>query len=104
MTNDAAAGSTSATAETKSKSEGVRLEDYASDTDSQDSIPELEDAAVGSTQLGDGATDLPIDFSQRQAISRREERTQHADQDGLEANTGCQSRDYSQVQKYFVRH
>ena len=54
--NDAAAGSNSSTAETKSKSDGVRLEDYASDTNSVNTIPVLEDAAVGTTPMGDDVT------------------------------------------------
>ena len=57
---DAAAGSTSAAAENKIKCEDVRLEDCASDSDSVNTIPVLEDAAAGTTPISDGATGVPI--------------------------------------------
>lgn len=74
--NDAA-GSTAAAAAApivEAKAEDVRIEDDASDSDSEDTIPELEDAAAGTTQLGGGATGLPIDLVSKAKQSRGEKK------------------------------
>jgi len=52
----------------------VRIEDDASDTDSEDTIPELEDAGAATTQLGGGATGLPIDMVSKAKQSRGEKK------------------------------
>lgn len=52
----------------------VRLEDDASDSDSEDTIPELEDATGGTTQLGGGASGLPIDLVSKAKQSRGEKK------------------------------
>ncbi|XP_053962872.1 nascent polypeptide-associated complex subunit alpha [Anastrepha ludens] len=52
----------------------VRIEDDASDCGSEDSIPELEDAAGGTTQLGGGATGLPVDLVSKAKQSRGEKK------------------------------
>lgn len=65
---------TDAPSTSKAKPEDVRLEDDASDSDSEDTIPELEDAAAGTTQLGGGATGLPIDLVSKAKQSRGEKK------------------------------
>lgn len=52
----------------------VRIEDEASDSDSEDTIPELEDAGATTTQLGGGATGLPIDMVSKAKQSRGEKK------------------------------
>uniref|UniRef100_A0A0K8TP91 Putative transcription factor n=1 Tax=Tabanus bromius TaxID=304241 RepID=A0A0K8TP91_TABBR len=60
---------------TPSKSDAeARLEDDASDSDSEDTIPELEDAGATKTQLGGGATGLPIDLVSKAKQSRGEKK------------------------------
>lgn len=54
--------------------EDVRVEDDGSDSDSEDTIPELEDAGAGTTQLGGGATGLPIDLVSKAKQSRGEKK------------------------------
>ncbi|XP_065367432.1 nascent polypeptide-associated complex subunit alpha [Calliphora vicina] len=54
--------------------EHVRVEDDGSDSDSEDTIPELEDAGAGTTQLGGGATGLPIDLVSKAKQSRGEKK------------------------------
>ncbi|XP_030371563.1 nascent polypeptide-associated complex subunit alpha [Scaptodrosophila lebanonensis] len=65
-----AAPSTSAEA----KPEDVRVEDDGSDSDSDDTIPDLEEAGAGTTQLGGGATGLPIDVVSKAKQSRGEKK------------------------------
>ncbi|KAI9576621.1 hypothetical protein GQX74_010603 [Glossina fuscipes] len=52
----------------------VVVEDDGSDSDSEDTIPELEDASTGTTQLGGGATGLPIDLVSKAKQSRGEKK------------------------------
>jgi len=52
----------------------VRVEDDASDSDSEDTIPELEESAGATTQLGGGATGLPIDLVSKAKQSRGEKK------------------------------
>lgn len=52
----------------------VLIEDDASDSDSEDTIPELEDATTATTQLGGGATGLPIDMVSKAKQSRGEKK------------------------------
>lgn len=52
----------------------VRIEDDASDSDSEDTIPELEDAGAATTQLGGGATGLPLDMVSKAKQSRGEKK------------------------------
>ncbi|KAM7345534.1 nascent polypeptide associated complex protein alpha subunit [Cochliomyia hominivorax] len=54
--------------------EAVRVEDDGSDSDSEDTMPELEDASGGTTQLGGGATGLPIDLVSKAKQSRGEKK------------------------------
>lgn len=65
--------SVSAEAATKAV-EDVRVEDDASDSDSEDTIPELEESAGATTQLGGGATGLPIDLVSKAKQSRGEKK------------------------------
>lgn len=52
-----------------------KLTDDNSDTESEDSIPELEDATEGSAQLGaDGAAGVPIDMVSKAKQSRGEKK------------------------------
>lgn len=52
-----------------------KLTDDVSDTDSEDSIPELEDAVEGAAQLGSGgAAGLPIDMVSKAKQSRGEKK------------------------------
>ncbi|XP_055686637.1 nascent polypeptide-associated complex subunit alpha [Lutzomyia longipalpis] len=50
------------------------VEEGGSDTDSEDTIPELEDAGTTATQLGGGATGLPIDMVSKAKQSRGEKK------------------------------
>lgn len=66
---------TTSTAQAEAKPvEDVRVEDDGSDSDSEDTIPELEDAGAGTTQLGGGATGLPIDLVSKAKQSRGEKK------------------------------
>ncbi|EDW79786.1 nascent polypeptide-associated complex subunit alpha [Drosophila tropicalis] len=68
-----AAPSTSAEA-TKLAAEDVRVEDDGSDSDSDGGIPALEEAGGATTQLGGGATGLPIDLVSKAKQSRGEKK------------------------------
>ncbi|TDG44946.1 hypothetical protein AWZ03_008627 [Drosophila navojoa] len=64
----------STSAEAKQPEDGdVRVEDDGSESDS-DMIPELEEAEIGTTQLGGGATGLPIDMVSKAKQSRGEKK------------------------------
>ncbi|XP_017053868.1 nascent polypeptide-associated complex subunit alpha [Drosophila ficusphila] len=65
-----AAPSTSAEA----KPEDVRVEDDGSDSDSDGGMPGLEEAGAATTQLGGGATGLPIDLVSKAKQSRGEKK------------------------------
>ncbi|EDV56256.1 nascent polypeptide-associated complex subunit alpha [Drosophila erecta] len=65
-----AAPSTSAEA----KPEDVRVEDDGSDSDSDGGMPDLEEAVAATTQLGGGATGLPIDLVSKAKQSRGEKK------------------------------
>ncbi|XP_017027484.1 nascent polypeptide-associated complex subunit alpha [Drosophila kikkawai] len=65
-----AAASTSAEA----KPEDVRVEDDGSDSDSDGGMPGLEEAGAATTQLGGGATGLPIDLVSKAKQSRGEKK------------------------------
>eukprot|EP00099_Drosophila_melanogaster_P012046 NP_001286363.1 nascent polypeptide associated complex protein alpha subunit, isoform D [Drosophila melanogaster] len=65
-----AAPSTSAEA----KPEDVRVEDDGSDSDSDGGMPGLEEAVAATTQLGGGATGLPIDLVSKAKQSRGEKK------------------------------
>ncbi|EDV36708.1 uncharacterized protein Dana_GF13093, isoform B [Drosophila ananassae] len=65
-----AAPSTSAEA----KAEDVRVEDDGSDSDSDGGMPGLEEAGAATTQLGGGATGLPIDLVSKAKQSRGEKK------------------------------
>ncbi|KAH8291205.1 hypothetical protein KR054_009785 [Drosophila jambulina] len=65
-----AAPSTSAEA----KPEDVRVEDDGSDSDSDGGMPGLEEASAATTQLGGGATGLPIDLVSKAKQSRGEKK------------------------------
>ncbi|KAH8275144.1 nascent polypeptide-associated complex subunit alpha isoform X2 [Drosophila bipectinata] len=65
-----AAPSTSAEA----KAEDVRVEDDGSDSDSDGDMPGLEEAVAATTQLGGGATGLPIDLVSKAKQSRGEKK------------------------------
>nr|CAA70166.1 Nascent polypeptide associated complex protein alpha subunit [Drosophila melanogaster] len=65
-----AAPSTSAEA----KPEDVRVEDDGSDSDSDGGMPGLEEAVPATTQLGGGATGLPIDLVSKAKQSRGEKK------------------------------
>lgn len=54
--------------------EAVRVEDGDDSSDSDDTIPELEDAGAATTQLGGGATGLPIDMVSKAKQSRGEKK------------------------------
>lgn len=54
--------------------EAVRVEDGEDSSDSDDTIPELEDAGAATTQLGGGATGLPIDMVSKAKQSRGEKK------------------------------
>lgn len=71
--SDAPTTSTAPAAEEK-PAQAVRVEDDGSDSDSEDTIPELEDAGAGATQLGGGATGLPIDLVSKAKQSRGEKK------------------------------
>ncbi|TMW41276.1 hypothetical protein DOY81_013643 [Sarcophaga bullata] len=68
------APTTSAAPAEAKPAEYVRVEDDGSDSDSEDTIPELEDAGAGTTQLGGGATGLPIDLVSKAKQSRGEKK------------------------------
>ena len=68
------APTTSAAPAEAKPAECVRVEDDGSDSDSEDTIPELEDAGAGTTQLGGGATGLPIDLVSKAKQSRGEKK------------------------------
>ncbi|KAH8402190.1 hypothetical protein KR009_010431 [Drosophila setifemur] len=65
-----AAPSTSAEA----KAEDVRVEDDGSDSDSDGGMPGLEEAGAATTQLGGGATGLPVDLVSKAKQSRGEKK------------------------------
>ncbi|XP_016986129.1 nascent polypeptide-associated complex subunit alpha [Drosophila rhopaloa] len=65
-----AAPSTSAEA----KPEDVRVEDDGSDSESDGGMPALEEAGAATTQLGGGATGLPIDLVSKAKQSRGEKK------------------------------
>ncbi|XP_016943325.1 nascent polypeptide-associated complex subunit alpha [Drosophila suzukii] len=65
-----AAPSTSAEA----KPEDVRVEDDGSDSDSDGGMPGLEEAGAATTQLGGGATGLPVDLVSKAKQSRGEKK------------------------------
>lgn len=69
---DTAASSTSTAIDDKMNT--VLVEDDASSSDSEDTIPELEDATGTTTQLGGGATGLPIDLVSKAKQSRGEKK------------------------------
>lgn len=69
---DIASSSTSAGLDEKINT--VMVEDDASSSDSEDTIPELEDASGTTTQLGGGATGLPIDLVSKAKQSRGEKK------------------------------
>uniref|UniRef100_A0A1B0AFL2 Uncharacterized protein n=1 Tax=Glossina pallidipes TaxID=7398 RepID=A0A1B0AFL2_GLOPL len=68
-----AAGAASHIIEEKTAT-SVVAEDDGSDSDSEDTIPELEYASTGTTQLGGGVTGLPIDLVSKAKQSRGEEK------------------------------
>lgn len=75
LTEIKADGPTTSAAPVEAKPvEDVRVEDDGSDSDSEDTIPELEDAGAGTTQLGGGATGLPIDLVSKAKQSRGEKK------------------------------
>lgn len=74
LTEIKADGPTTSAAPVEAKAEDVRVEDDGSDSDSEDTIPELEDAGAGTTQLGGGATGLPIDLVSKAKQSRGEKK------------------------------
>ncbi|SPP74058.1 nascent polypeptide-associated complex subunit alpha [Drosophila guanche] len=57
----------------EAKVEDVRVEDDGSDSDS-DGMPGLEETGAGTTQLGGGATGLPIDLVSKAKQSRGEKK------------------------------
>ncbi|XP_034477785.1 nascent polypeptide-associated complex subunit alpha [Drosophila innubila] len=63
----------STSAEAKQTEDDVRVEDDGSESDSE-MIPDLEEAETGTTQLGGGATGLPIDVVSKAKQSRGEKK------------------------------
>lgn len=68
------ASSSSTSAGIEDKINSVMVEDDASSSDSEETIPELEDATGTTTQLGGGATGLPIDLVSKAKQSRGEKK------------------------------
>ncbi|KAH8292575.1 hypothetical protein KR018_003104 [Drosophila ironensis] len=58
----------------EAKPEDVRVEDDGSDSDSDGGMPGLEEAGAATTQLGGGATGLPIDLVSKAKQSRGEKK------------------------------
>lgn len=74
LTEIKAEGPTTSAAQAENKPADVRLEDDGSNSESEDTIPELEEAGAGTTQLGGGATGLPIDLVSKAKQSRGEKK------------------------------